>query len=203
MRAGLVDRPQDYQWSSYSGYAQVRRAVAWVCYDRVLAEFGRNPVEARKAYCRFVREGVETPPASPLAKAVGGMIVGSGAFVTKIRQMLESFQDDAGLPQLRNLHPSRQSRPKLRRIVEEVAAYFGHDPSQWRAGKRVDDASRALATYLARRRFGYPAGKVAEALGYRSHGGVLSAVKRIESAGTSVKQIAEEIENELMGSERR
>jgi len=203
VRAGLVDRPQDYQWSSYPGYAQVRRAMAWVCYDRVLAEFGRDHVESRRAYSRFVMKGVDTPPASPLERAVGGMIVGSATFVTKMLRMLENRQDDAGVPQLRNLHPSRQYRPKLQLIVEKVAAYFGHDPSEWRAGKRVDDASRALAAYLARRRFGYPASQVAKALGYRSHGGVLSAVKRIECAGASVRQIAEEIESELMGSERR
>jgi putative transposase len=201
VRAGIVSAPQDYPWSSYPGYTQARRAVAWVSYDRVLAEFGANVADARRAYSRFVRAGANNPPPSPFAKAVGGMLVGSAAFVAKMRLTLRDRPDDEGLPQLRSL----QQRPELQRIVEEVADHFGNDPADWRAGKRVDDASRALAAFLARRCFGYPAGQIAEALGYRSHSGVSNAIVRIESAGPAIKQTAKEVEQgiyEKMGSER-
>ena len=198
VRAGIVTRPQDYQWSSYPGYVQARRTVTWVCYDRVLAEFGPNADDARRAYNRFVRAGVDTPPPSPLANAVGGLLVGSAAFVAKIRRMLQDQPDDQSLPQLRSL----QKRPELTRIIEAVASSFGHDPAVWRSAGRVNGASRALAAYLARRRFGYPAGQVATALGYRNHSSVPHAVARIESAGAGVKQTADKIEQELMGSER-
>ena len=199
VRAGMVTRPRDYPWSSYPGYVRSRRAVGWVTYDRVLAEFGSNLADARRAYARFVSAAVDDPPPSPFAKAVGGLLLGSEAFVTRIRRMLQDRPDDAALPQLRQLQP----RPELLRIVEKVANHFGHDPADWRAGKRVNDVSRALATYLARHRFGYPATQVAAVLGYRSHGGVLTAVKRIESASPAVKQTAAKIEKALMGSERR
>jgi putative transposase len=81
VRAGMIDLPQDYQWSSYSGYAQARRAVAWICYDRVLSEFGDDLSEARQAYGRFVQAGIDNPPSSPLSKAVGGLLLGSAGFV--------------------------------------------------------------------------------------------------------------------------
>ena len=197
VRAGMVTRPQDYQWSSYPGYAQARRAVAWVCYDRVLAEFGRDPGEARRAYGRFVRAGISNPPPSPFAKTIGGLLVGSAAFVTQMRRMLQDRPNDAGLPQLRSLQP----RPELQRIIEEVAAHFARDPADWRVGKRVDDVSRALAAYLARRRFGYPGRQVAVALGYRSGSAVSNAIARIESTGPAIKRTAEAIEEKLMGSE--
>jgi chromosomal replication initiation ATPase DnaA len=45
-----------------------------------------------------------------------------------------------------------------------------------------DDASRSVAAWLARRRFGYKTRDIAEALGYRSHGGVVTAIGRIEAA---------------------
>lgn len=199
VRAGLVARPQDYNWSSYPGYAQSRRAVAWVCYDRVLSEFGCDPGDARRAYNRFVRHGINTPPPSPLAKPVSGLLVGSEAFVAKMRGMLQNRPDDASLPQLREMQ--LQSRPELQRIVAAVAEKFGSDPADWRADKRVNDASRALAAYLARRRFGYSGNQVAEALGYRSGSSVSSAVARIDSAGPALRKTAEKIERELMGSE--
>jgi hypothetical protein len=41
-----------------------------------------------------------------------------------------------------------------------------------------------VAAYVARRRFGYSACAVAEALGYRSHGSVRSALVRADDATT-------------------
>ena len=193
VRAGMATRPRDYPWSSYPGYVRSRRAAAWVSYDRVLAEFGGDLADARRAYGRFVRAGVDDPPPSPFAEAVGGLLLGSEAFVTRMRRMLQDRPDDGSLPQLRRLQP----RPALRRIVEEVADHFGHAPDDWRRGRRVDDASRAVAAYLARRCFGYSASQVAAVLGYRSHGGVSNAIVRIESAGPAIKRTAEKLARKL------
>lgn len=81
----------------------------------------------------------------------------------------------------------------MARIVSEVATHFGHDPDQWRSGRRVEDARRALAAYLARRRFGYSAREVAGALGYRGHEEVASAVSRIESADADIQRTADKL----------
>ncbi len=138
-----------------------------------------------------MRARAEEPPPRPFADAVGGLVLGSERFVRRVRRLLDARQEDAALPELRQLRP----RPALARIVEEVADHFGHDPRGW--GRRVDDASRALAAYLARRRFGYPAREVALALGYRGHGGVSSAVARIESAGLALLRTVEELARKL------
>ena len=143
----------------------------------------------RRAHGRFVRAGVDNPPASPFAEAVGRLLLGSAAFVTRVRRLLQDRPEDAAMPQLRQL----RLRPPLARIVDEVADRFGHDPADWQQGRRVDDASRALAAYLARRRFGYSSRQVAPALGYRGHGGVSSAVARIESADPAIQRTAEEL----------
>jgi putative transposase len=192
VRAGIVTRPEDYRWSSYPGYARAKRALAWVCYDSVLAEFGRASIEARRAYSRFVRDGLDNPLPSPFAKTVGGLLLGSAAFVAKVQRMLQGRPNDEGLPQLRELQP--QPRPELQRIVAEVADYFGCDPTAWRTGRRVSDVSRAMAAYLARRRFGYPVRQVAEVLGYCGCSGVSNAVARIESSSPATKRTAEKIE---------
>ena len=53
-----------------------------------------------------------------------------------------------------------------------------------------------MAAYLARRRFGYAAGEVARALGYRSHGSVNTAVRRVESAA-NLSRTAATLERKL------
>ena len=60
-----------------------------------------------------------------------------------------------------------------------------------------DDASRAVAAYLARRRFGHGAGKVAEALGYRSTGSMTRAVARVESGNADLRRTAGKLEERL------
>ena len=88
------------------------------------------------------------------------------------------------MPQLASWKP----RPALEKIVETVAPPFGYEASPWQPGRRADDASRAVAAYPARRRFGYPAREVAAALGYRGHGGVHSAVVRVENSSDELKE---------------
>jgi hypothetical protein len=164
-----------------------------VTYARVLGEFGRTKTTARRAYARFVRAGVEAPSPSPFADAVGGLLVGSNRFVTRMRALLRDRPEDDALPQLASLKP----RPPLEKIVETVASHFGYEASVWQPGRRVDDASRAVAAYLARRRFGYAAKQVAAALGYRGHGGVHSAVVRVENGSEELKETVAKLIREL------
>lgn len=193
VRAKAVARPEDYRWSSCEGYVRASGAVPWVTYARVLGEFGRKGTAARRAYAGFVRAGTREPPPSPFKGAVGGLLVGSARFVATMRGLLGERPDDDALPELAALRP----RPALERIVETVAAHFGQDASRWQPGRRVDNAGRAVAAYVARHHFGYAAGEVATALGYRGHGGVHSAVTRVETGSDELKGTAEKLCREL------
>jgi len=197
LRAKIVARPEDYPWSSYPGYVRAGRAVTWVTYARVLGEFGQAAATTRRAYGQFVRAGVQRPPRSPFAEAFEGVLLGSEAFVARIRGLVEEQPTDQSVPQLEHL----RQRPSVQAIVRVVAAHFGVDATRWVPGRRTDDASRAVAAYLARRRFGHPAGKVAEALGYRNASSVTRAIARVESANQHLRQTAEKLERALMGSE--
>ena len=177
VRAHMVDRPEHWPWSSYPGYHYRHRALVWVTSGRVLAEFGGDTPAAHRAYARFVRAGMSDPPPSPFAEAIGGLLVGSAAFVDHIRGLINERPADPALPQLAKL----RRRPPLAAICAASSSHFGRVVDSWAEGTRSDDASRAVAAYLARRRFGYAACDVAEALGYRSHGSVRNALARVES----------------------
>lgn len=193
VRARAVRRPEAYRWSSYPGYCRASRALEWVTYDRVLGEFDAGPTEARRAYGRFVRAAVESPPRSPFAEAVGGLLLGSQKFVDQMRLLLEDRPADAGVPQLERL----RSRPTLERILHVVARQFGYAEAPWSEGRRSDDAARAVAAYVARRRFGHRAGAVAEALGYGGASAVSHAIRRIERGTDKLRKTVEKIERKL------
>jgi REP element-mobilizing transposase RayT len=216
VRARLVARPQEWRWGSYPGYHRPARALPWVTYRRVLREFGRHDhrparalpwvtyrrvlrefgrheKEARREYRRFVAEGVASMPACPWRDAIEGLIVGGEEFVERIQEMIGKRRPDRALPALEALRP----RPSLGRIVEVVAESFEADSSGWAAGRRHDDDARAVAAFLARRRFGYRARQVAEALGYASHGGVVAAVRRVELAAPALRRRVNRLEKRI------
>ncbi len=147
----------------------------------------------RRRYARFVRAGVEQPPPSPFEQALAGVLVGSDAFFGRVRRLLDEKPTDRGVPQLDHL----RGRPTVEAIKEAVGAHFGVDTSRWTPGHREDDASRAVAAYLARRRFGHPAGKVADALGYRIPSSVTRAVARVESGNDELNRTATRLESTL------
>ena len=183
LRAKLVERPEQWKWSSYAGYRSSKAALEWVTYERVLGEFGGLGVEARRGYCRFVQAGVAEPPAAPWQDALGGLLVGSQSFAMRIRRLLGDRPADREVPQVQEL----RARPALDRIVAVVAEHFGC-AGGWPPGTRSDALGRAAAAYLARRRFGYPMVAIARALGYKGHGGVRTAVARVETAGIDIEQ---------------
>jgi len=193
VRAGLVRRPEEWPWSSYAGYRHARQAQPWVTYARVLGEFGGTGAAGRRRYVRFVEEGMSDPPRSPFAEAVGGVVVGSAAFLERVRGLLADRPADRSVPELASV----RGRPSLEQIAAAVAASFGCDASAWGPGRRSDDASRAVAAWLARRRFGYSAREVAQALGYASHGGVRSALARVEAAGRRIQATVARLVEEL------
>jgi len=193
VRAKLAVGPEEYRFSSYLGYVRASQTLPWITYQRVLGEFGHDATGARRAYGRFVRAGLDEPPRSPFADALGGLLLGSERFLDRMRGLLRDRPSDSALPQLEPLRP----RPSLQQIVETVAGHFGQDMTIWRSGRRVDDAGRAVAAYLARRHFGYRAKEVAAVLGYRSHGGVHNAVARVEAAEDALKSTAQRLVLEL------
>ena len=78
-----------------------------------------------------------------------------------------------------------------------MIGFWGSSTTLWSPGRRSDDASRAVAAYLARRRFGYPAGTVAEALGYRNASSIPRAVARVESGNQRLQRTVAKLERSL------
>lgn len=56
VRAGIVETPSEYRWSSHSAYCG-KDAIPWLDTDFVLAQFATNLATARKRYSAFVLEG--------------------------------------------------------------------------------------------------------------------------------------------------
>lgn len=84
-RARLASRPEGWLWSSYRHYLDPRGAPEWLDWPTVLAERSHREGAARIAYKRFVDAGLAGVTLNPLESAVEGWILGSEAFVKRVR----------------------------------------------------------------------------------------------------------------------
>jgi REP element-mobilizing transposase RayT len=147
VRAGLATDPGAWPWSSYPEYAGLAPRWPWVAEEELLAAWsgafgGGDPAAAYRA---FVTAGLTDPPPSPWSGARHGWVVGSPAFVERLRQEV------AKRPPQELRREARQALDiDLDRVCQVVSASYGVDASEFaRRGSR--HPARAALAYLARR----------------------------------------------------
>jgi putative transposase len=72
VRGAIVDRPDDWRWSSYRATVGLKPSPGWLQSARVLALFAAEAVTAQWEYRTFVHDGIGVPPsgAPPLDQLV-------------------------------------------------------------------------------------------------------------------------------------
>ena len=156
VRAGLVGRPADWRWSSYQATVVGRSAPAWLDVAWVLDQFGSAPPAARRAYRRFVAEGVGA--ASPWRELRGGIWLGAEGFRARIQaQLFKAAPSD--IPAA-DRHPMR---PSAGEVIVAVAETYDLAPAALL--RRSDAVAFRAAVYLLRRAANLPLKQVAGRFG--------------------------------------
>lgn len=121
VRAGAVEKPEDYAWSSYRSYIGQNPPAEWLKIDFVLGYFGTG-ADAGARYRSFVEDRLGKEYESPLKKAKGEAVLGTDEFVDTITaKHIGRRGPEREVPALRQLFP----RPSPEAILEAVDAAFG------------------------------------------------------------------------------
>lgn len=177
VRASIVEVPQEYAWTSYQDYLGMRQAPAWLDWEAVLGDLAKDFSRARSAYQRFVEAGVTQPPESPLPAAVGGMFLGSAAWIDWWRRRLAAEPVREDVPAQRRL----VWRPALEDIVQAVAEAFAVETAELCVSRRHGNDARSAAIYLARRATDEAVSAIGAYFGGVSMAAVSKTVARAES----------------------
>jgi REP element-mobilizing transposase RayT len=175
-RAKMVKRPQDYGWGSYRYFLDPRGAPEWLDWRVVLDEMGRNRSRTRKAYRRFVEQGIQEKTRSPLEDVVANVLLGSAEWVERMRRGLGEEDPDANVP----LRKQLAWRPSMEEIEQETAAEFGVAKRVLQAKRVRNNEARAAALCLIRRLTSVPATQLATRYGGVSPAAISKAVQRAE-----------------------
>lgn len=117
VRAGIVEIPQEHEWSSYPYYIGKKKAPEWLTMDFILGYFGRKVSDSQKNYEKFVRKLIDKGYESPLKNVVGSSLLGTQEFIGLIKdKYLSMKKTDKDLPALKTL----SKRPTIEDIANQV-----------------------------------------------------------------------------------
>jgi len=122
VRAGIVQHPEDYQWSSYGAYIDQDQSVEWLRSDFILGYFGER--DAINKYRNYVEKLIDIEYESPLQNVIGSTILGTDAFIMRITgKHIETNTPQRDIPAIRQL----ATRPTPEKIINAVNTCFKSD----------------------------------------------------------------------------
>ncbi|HPS94182.1 MAG TPA: transposase [Deltaproteobacteria bacterium] len=117
VRAGMVQRPSEYPWSSYLIYVGERSKPRWMITELIQAYFVGEP---REGYRRFVEDSF--PDKNPFQDVHASTILGREKFIEMAKARVKAG-DVRGVPALRHLG----EHPLLERIQTAAVRVAGTD----------------------------------------------------------------------------
>jgi len=88
VRAKMVEKPEDYRWSSYNAYLG-RTKTVWLNADWVLGVFSSIETVALQRYKSFVEEGIDRDVEDPFKAVVASTVLGKESFVEQMKEQLK------------------------------------------------------------------------------------------------------------------
>jgi len=173
VRAGIVDRPEDYRWTSHPAIIGQEPAPEWLASDTLLSQFSPNLDNARAAYESFVNAGIGLE--SVLWKnLVAKAYLGSEQWLRDVRVQVERKARSSD-------HPREQrviGLPPMSSIIAVVAKTFCTGEEYVR--KRGDGLPRLVAAWIGRNESLLTNGEIAAGLRLRSSGHVSDVIRRCD-----------------------
>ena len=162
VRAGMVERPEEYRWSSYRAKVGLEEPPEWLTMRDTLAHFGNELPAQREEYRKFVEAGASITR-SPFDDLVAQLFLGTRDWIEKMQKKLIDKE-----PRCSD-HPAAQryaGRPDVDKVITTVAKVFSDDAQQIR--ERHGGVEREFVAWLCCYETNERYGKVAAALRLRS-----------------------------------
>ena len=122
VRAGMVAKPEHYQWSSYRSSIGQCTTPGWLKTGCILGYCGRKAPDAKNTYRRFVEDLLDSEYESPLKAAVASTVLGRSAFVRELSERhLGEKRAERSMPAVKAL----ALRPSMDEIIMKIKAELG------------------------------------------------------------------------------
>lgn len=143
LRAGIVRRLRDYQWSSYPFYAYRKNPPQWLNVDTILSQFSVK--DKNKAYRKEVQRYAREKK-SIWEEVKHGLFMGGKEFIERIRSEYLTGNPHAEIPQQRGVLKGKD----LKEVFDRAVSVIGCDVEGLKSSrvKGEDQESRDLLIYF-------------------------------------------------------
>ena len=190
VRAKIVERPEQYRWSSYPGYIGKGKENGWVEYSWILSQFGRGMLRARRKYRGYTEEALKKKVESPFKSLHSQIILGGEEFIKGIRGMLTGKALSHEIIERKRL----MEYPLLDEVVRRVAKAFKIDEGAIRGKGGRANRARKAALYLAQRYTGLSNKAIGDLFGGIHYSAVSKASERLREEMISDKGLSKLID---------
>ena len=156
VRAHMVEKPEDWPWSSYQATAGGKMSFPFLTTDWILAHFGRKRKTACENYIRFVYEGIGKD--GPWDKVKGKIYLGDDQFVQEVESLMDQvlisrevplIQRKASRPNLEELFDKTTLSSKNKRNIKIFEAFQNHLYTQKEIGEHLNLHPAYLSQIIA------------------------------------------------------
>lgn len=113
VRAKMVEKPEEWKWSSYGATAGIKSVPDYLMVDWILGFFSSKKGEAHKRYRQYVREGIHQ--GSPWEELQAQVLLGKEGFIDKFKDLLSDKEQVKEIPRTQRY----VRRPGLSKIFQE------------------------------------------------------------------------------------
>ena len=147
VRAGIVEKPEEYTWSSYPGYLNEKKGHEWVECSWVLSQFGNEKDKARRGYRKYMEEVLKTRVENPMNKLYGKTVLGEKSFIEKVKKMVK------GKPISRDIVERKRLRenPLPATIMKTVQRFCEVTREEITLKGKKANTARKITLYLVQR----------------------------------------------------
>jgi REP element-mobilizing transposase RayT len=173
VRAGMVEHPEQYRWSSYRATAGLEPAPEWLDVRGALDPLAPELSLAEEYYAEFVAQKIGCRERL-WDKVIHGIYLGTQKWARTIRKWVESKPRSTD-------HPRTQraiGRPAMHAVIAAVGRSANESPSAIRATR--GGALRRLAAWIGWHEGLLTLGSIAASLRLRSEGHVSNMIRRCE-----------------------
>ena len=139
VRAGMVQRAQDWPWSSFRATIGLVKKPVWLQDDWLLSAFGKNNTEAIRHYMKFVVDGMNRAPIWVDLKQQ--IYLGDEHFIDNVQSLIDSNKDLSEIP-------SPQARPPPKLINEYLRREKNRNQAIARAYQSGGYTLKEIASYF-------------------------------------------------------
>jgi putative transposase len=188
VRAGLVCRPEDYEWSNYREYLGLAPPEPWTSNSFVLDLFGLSLPEARKSYEKYVLWRASQAFYNPFEAARKTGILGKQEFVKQVQKSLPDRANQLAERDFLGIGGSR-FRPTFQQIQIQTDVVLGRESS----------LSRKVAIYISHKTTDHSLKAISEFFGIGESGisDICRRTRREVVHNDTLARIIEEIELKL------